>query len=60
MKIEEGSEVYAIIAGTRFVAISDKVALTLGDVDGDGSGALSAFAEASFALALALIAISGF
>ena len=58
MKIEEGSEVYAIIAGTRFVAISDKVALTLGD--GDGSGALSAFAEASFALALALIAISGF
>ena len=58
MKIEEGSEVYAIIAGTRFVAISEKVALTLGD--GDGSGALSAFAEASFALALALIAISGF
>ena len=58
MKIEEGSEVYGIIAGTRFVAISDKVALTLGD--GDGSGALSAFAEASFALALALIAISGF
>ena len=58
MKIEEGSEVYAIISGTRFVAVSEKVALTAGD--GDGAGALSAFAEATFALALALIAISGF
>ena len=56
MKIEEGSEVYAILVGPTggMVDVSEKVALTAYD------GAFSAFAEASFAVALALIAMTGF